>query len=174
MKEVKIFINGELDVMEYCSQSLITEEESFYDQYYVTCGWSKIDSIYVNPDDPYSDDNENVTKQKGKYVKTKEYFHDLFSEDGYHPLPVEVHERDFSDITLCYIIELEDDEEFDIKQLQLIKSDYECLNIPYFILAEKILYKGKEVEVDDEDGEYSSFGIDGRWCNEYVIDSFCP
>ena len=54
-----------------------------------------------------------LIKKKGKYVKVRDYFHNLFSEEGDHPLPVDLHIRDYDyeDVEFVYEIELEDDEE---------------------------------------------------------------
>lgn len=151
MKQVKITIKGDLVIVDYCSQSLINEDEDFNCNYYETGAWDKIEAMYI-------DDNEaeNLVKKKGKYVKTKEHFHELFKEDGDHPLPVEVHYRWYYNQELDYVIELEDDKEFDIKKVQLVKSDYECALFPYFILCDHILYDGKEIE------------------NTYWLDAYCP
>lgn len=121
--------------------------------------------MYIN-----GDEENNVIKQKGKYVKVRDYFHNLFAADSDHPLPVDLHMRTFAGYNdLTYTIELEDDEEFDIKKVQLVKSDYEIEQLPYYILAEKILYDGKEVYADDSYGDYC---IAGRYCSEYVVKEF--
>lgn len=162
MKQVKITIEGTIQICEYAS----TRDE-FYDTFFSTLGWHTVNAIYL-------DDNENVNliKKKGKYVKVKDYFHDLFSEEGSHPLPVEVHLREtHGSDRFSYIVELQDDEEFDIKKVQLIKSDYEIYCCPYFILAHHILYDGREILVNEED-EYLTTGIDGRYYSEYVIEYF--
>lgn len=168
-KTVKITITGTVDACEYCSKSHYanydTPEEAFNSEFYITSGWNRIDGLYV-------DDNreENLVKKKGKYVKVVDYFHDLFSETSDHPLPVELHVRTFSgDNEIDYYIDLEDDEEFDIKKLQLIKSDYEIEAFPYFILTKKILYNGKEIPADDEMADYF---IEGRFCSEYEVEGF--
>ena len=66
-----------------------------------------------------------------------------------------------------YTIELEDDEEFDITKLQLVKSDYEHELFPYFIIADYIIYDGKEIGADAELWDY---GIDGKYCNIETIE----
>ena len=156
MKKVKIRIKGDLLVLDYCNVEL-----DFLDNYYCTCAWNSIEEMYVN------DDEENVVKKKGKYVKTKEYFHDLFSEDGDHPLPVECHTKIYENVYADYEIRLEDDEEFDIKKVQLVKSDYECDAFPYFIIACHILYDGKEVITYDLD----EFCPEEKMYYEFIIDS---
>lgn len=156
MKKVKITIKGDLLVLDYCNVEL-----DFLDNYYCTCAWNSIEAMHVN------DDEENVVKKKGKYVKTKEYFHDLFSEDGDHPLPVECHTKVYQNVYADYEIELEDNEEFDIKKVQLVKSDYECDAFPYFIIACHILYDGKEVITYDLD----EFCPEEKMYSEFIIES---
>ena len=51
-----------------------------------------------------------------------------------------------------YEIELEDDEEFDPKKLQLVKSDYEVSFLPYGIIVDYIMYDGKKIPWDDPCG----------------------
>lgn len=168
MKTVEVKVVGTLLMCEYCSQSKYDGYdgyEDFYSEYYMTNGWESVKAIYID------DNEENVIKKKGKYVKVRDYFHNLFSEEGDHPLPVDLHTRtyDYEDVEFIYEIELEDDEEFDIKKVQLVKSDYEIEPLPYYILAEKILYDGKEVFADESYGDY---GIEGKCCNEYTIEEF--
>lgn len=169
MKTVEVKVVGTLLMCEYCSQSKYDgyddEMEAFYSEYYMTNGWESVKGIYID------DDEENVIKKKGKYAKVRDYFHNLFKEEGDHPLPVDLHTRTYTyeDVEFIYEIELEDDEEFDIKKVQLIKSEYEIDPLPYFILAKKILYDGKEVFADES---YSDYGIEGKGCSEYTIEEF--
>ena len=65
MKKVKITIHGDLLALDYCNV-----DKEFLDEYYYTCAWDKVEAMYVD-----GDEDENVVKKKGKYVKTKEYFH---------------------------------------------------------------------------------------------------
>jgi len=58
-----------------------------------------------------------------------------------------------------YCLEIEDDEEFDIKKVQLVYSHNEIAPLKDFVLAEKIMYDGNEVEVDDTNNGYSHFEI---------------
>ena len=170
MKEVKIRIVGDLVIVNYCSKKVMEfgeEDEpysNFASNYYVTGAWDKLEAMYVN-----DNEEENVIKKKGKYVKTLEYFHDLFKKDGEHPLPVEFHYRYYYGQELEYVIELEDDEEFDIKKVQLIKSDYEIEVFPYFILCEKILYDGKEVLANDKFNDWTEYCPDEKSYNECVV-----
>lgn len=157
MKEIRVQIICDLICVEYCNV-----DKDFYDEYYATYGMENIEALYIN-----GNTNENLVKQKGKYIKTKEFFHNLWKEDGEHPLPVEVHVRTFNGDYPEYTIKLEDDEEFDIKKLQLVKSDYECEPFPYFIIADYIMYDGKKI---NEDGGIFDIGIEGRYCDEHTVD----
>lgn len=172
MKEVKVRIVGDLLIVDYCSKKVMDEAEDdgfdkFCSNYYVTGAWDKIEALYVD-----DNEEENLVKKKGKYVKTREFFHDLFSEDGEHPLPVEVHYRCYDGKEIEYIIELEDDEEFDIKKVQLVKSDYEVDLFPYFILCEKILYDGKEIEANPDFNDWSQYCPEEKMYDEGEIDCF--
>lgn len=171
MKTVKVTIKGTILTCEYASQKFYDEADDidFDTSYFFTLGWQKIDAMYI-------DDNEdvNVVKKKGKYVQTRNYFHKLFADDGYYPLPVDVHlcSTGGGD-TFSYIINLEDDEEFDIKKVQLINSDYEISPCPYFILVEKIMYDGKEVPLNpDEEEYYGYYGIEGPADEEWVVTEY--
>ena len=176
MKEVKITIDATIRVVEYCSHKYEEEyenmEDAFFNEYYSTYGLTEIEGLYLDEvEDEYMNGNEdvNLIKKKGKYVKTKNFFHDLFKEDGDHPLPVEIHVRDMHKGNYVgYTIELEDDEEFDITKLQLVKSDYEHELFPYFIIADYIIYDGKEIGADAELWDY---GIEGKYCNIETIES---
>lgn len=162
MKKVIITIEGTIQICEYASTC-----KEFYDTFYMTLGWHTVDALYVN-----GNEEENLIKKKGKYVKVGDYFHNLFSKEGDHPLPVEVHLREtHGGDRFSYTVQLADDEEFDVKKVQLVKSDREIECCPYFILAEYILYDGKVVAVNEID-EYQRTGIDGKYCSEYVIDYF--
>ncbi len=44
-----------------------------------------------------------------------------------------------------FLITLNDDEEFDAKKLQLVKTDYELGFLPYGILTDIIMYDGEVV-----------------------------
>lgn len=159
MKQIKIKITGDIIALDYCAQDL-PEDEDFYGNYYLVCGWNTVTGLYVD------DSEDNAVKQKGKYVKTKEFFHDLFRVDGDQPLPVECHTRVYNEQEINYIIEIEDDDEFDIKKVQLVKSDYECDEFPYFIVADYILYDGKEIHTDETD----DYCPEEKCHDEFVID----
>ena len=173
MKEVKIRIKGDLVIVDYCSQNVIEqniengeaedEETAFSCSYYATGAWDKLEALYVD-----GNEEDNLIKKKGKYIKTTNHFHQLFKEDGEHPLPVNIHYSDYTDVSLDYIIELEDDEEFDIKKVQLIKSEHELELFPYFIVCEKIMYDGREVDTYN----LLDYCPEDKWYNEDVIDCY--
>ena len=155
---------------EYASQKNYNEDEDFYSTYFVTHGWDTVTGMFID-----DDMENNVVKKKGKYIKVVDYFHTLFDDSGDHPLPVEVHLRSsHGPDEFSYIIELEDNEEFDIKKVQIVKSDYEIECCPYFIISHYIMYDGKKVDLCEEDLDclYDGYCIEGRFCSEYVIDSY--
>lgn len=165
MKKYRIEIKCDIICMEYCSQKVMDEAEDdgfskFNSYFYATYGMDNIVALTVN-------NGENLVKKKGKYIKTKEFFHNLWSDESDHPLPVEVHTRTFSGDYPQYEIELEDDEEFDIKKLQLVKSDYEFDQCPYWIIADYIMYDGRQI---NECSGIDDIGIEGRYCNEFVVE----
>ena len=153
-----IKIKGDLEVIDYASTSLL-EDEDFNAVFDMTFRWDKLDSIYVN------DSEENVIKQKGKYVKT-EHLHELFAENGPHPLPVECHTRIYYNQEITY--EIEHEEEFDIKKLQLAKSTYECDAYPFFIVGDYILYDGKKFNIEEEAYDYCP---EEKYYNEIMIET---
>lgn len=144
MKKVKITIKGDILAIDYCSKTLMDEDMDFMAQYYLTCGWEKIEAMHVD------DSEENVVRKKGKYVKTVEMMHRLMGPGSDHPLPCELHVHTYYNQSIDYIIEVADDEEFDIKKVQLEKSDYELDCLPYFIAAMYILYDGKRIDTVDD------------------------
>lgn len=177
MRKVKIRIKGDLVIVDYCSRDVIkrvlddedcdTPAEAFSCNYYVTGAWDKVEELYVD-----DNEEENLVKKKGKYEKTRTFFHELFSEEGEHPLPVDVHFRYYYGQELEYVIRLKDDEEFDLKKVQLIKSDYEVELFPYFILCEKILYDGKDVPANPEFNDWAEYCPEEKMRNEGTIDKF--
>ncbi len=73
-----------------------------------------------------------------------------------------------------YIIELDDAVAFDIRQVQLVVSDREIACLPHFILAEKIIYDGREIPLrPEEEVLLNDFGIVGRQpFDKYEVTSF--
>lgn len=158
MKEVKITITGDILACDYCSQLYEFDED-----YNLICSWSKITSLTVD------DGEENLVKQKGKYITTKTYLHDMFSNiDPPHPFPLTFHTRTYYNQEIDYTIYLQDDEEFDIKKLQLMKTvEFDTQDFGYFIFADFIMYKGEEFETSNtdvycpEEKMYDEFEIEG-------------
>lgn len=98
---------------------------------------------------------EDITKKKGKYVKGKIIREQIKDELGDEILLDIARKSDFE-----YTFEIEHEGEFNPKLIQLLKSDYEFSDFPYAILANKILYDGKEIgaveEIDDLVTEYKN------------------
>ena len=146
MKKVKITITGDIIATNYCGLSLIDEDNDFLSQCYLTCGWNKVTGMYIDaPEDTDFDEYEgdNMIKKSGGYSGTNGFFHDLWnSEDSDHILPVECHSRIYNNEYVDYIIRLRDDEEFDIKKVQIQKSKNEIEKLPDYMVADYILYNG--------------------------------
>lgn len=157
-----ITIVGVINGVLYCSKSLIDEDNDFWDSYYQTFGFHSISEIRVG------DSEENIVKQKGKYIKTKEYFHDLFREDGPHPLPVIVRCAVDNEYEVQYEIEVTGD--FDPKKLQLIKSDYEFNGMPYFILTEYIMYDGVKYDMSSDSYDTIDDCYGDEYADEFEVD----
>ena len=98
---------------------------------------------------------ENLDKKKGKYVK-EDFFTEILPNQAYLYW---AYYDDSEEMSSTYEIELEDDEEFDPKQLQFVKATdiyYEKFKSddviafqsipPYFIVADYVLYKGKKCQ----------------------------
>ena len=137
MKKIKITITGRPLVMDYCNT-----DKDFDSEYYTVVGWDSLEELHVN------DGEDNLIKKKGKYATTDKYFHELFSDEGDHPLPVDIRTVSLPTEVFTYWVEIPDNEEFDLKKLQLIKSSYEVERFPYFIPADCILYAGKPFETN--------------------------
>lgn len=99
-------------------------------------------------------DGVDITKEKGKYINSKSYIKDhyLLSESAPHFFRLlDEDEYYFESVFLI------DDDNFDPKKLQLIKSDYELDFLPYGIMIDSIMYDGEVVEVEellDDDENY--------------------
>lgn len=126
------------------------------DEEYVTGEWQEhtllLENLRVYQYDDYDEaadwENEegiNITKKKGKYIKSKTYFKEC---EVISPFVWGC--DSFRNHHFVYEIEIEDDEEFDPSKLQLIKSDYELEIFPYAITTE-ISYNGKKYYYINED-----------------------
>lgn len=121
-----------------------------------------LECVYVGNEE-YSEDVD-ITKEKGKYIKRT----DILKNDCKLTPPFYVRcINGETEIGNTFCIELEDDEVFDPKQLQLVKSDYEVEFLPYGIVSDCILYKGKKIVVDNE-SEYRDKG----WNRPFVCEEF--
>lgn len=87
-------------------------------------------------------EDEDITKQKGKYIKQK-YFHNMITPDTSGSIKRMVIDKTFN-FTFTFDIPVEESE-FNPKLIQLIKSDYEFEGIPYYIVTDKMMYDGKEI-----------------------------
>ena len=121
-----------------------------------------LEGVYVGEEE-WSED-EDITKEKGKYIKRI----DILKKDCNLTPPFYVRcINGETEIGYTFCIELEDDEVFDPKQLQLVKSDYEVEFLPYGIVSNHIVYKGKEIVMYDEDGYRDKGWIRPFGCTEY-------
>lgn len=112
-----------------------------------------IDSLTYQDGDDYDDDedadydedavfgspseNEIPIIEKGKYRQLSEYFAEFVK------IPFVVQHIDSTYVEYEYLIELDDDEEFDPMKLQLLRSDREVEFLPYGIITSNIMYNGK-------------------------------
>lgn len=166
MKQVKITIVGIPIYVEYFSKKYDDFRSNFYSIY----GWKKIEALYVD------DDYENLRNSKGKNVRLPDFFNKLFDKEGEHPLPVGMRSEIFEEgIEVSYIIELANDEEFDIKKVQLLYTSGELDNkrpivfpayMANFILADYILYDGRKVPENGEALPDLEFSV---YYDEYVM-----
>lgn len=105
-----------------------------------------------NPEKPVWDlDDEgaiDITKKKGKYILTNNYFSGICGLNA----PFYYTQRNYCEIYETFCIELEDDEEFDPKKFQLVKSDYELDFLPFAIISTMAMYDGKTIFADPSDG----------------------
>lgn len=88
-------------------------------------------------------EGNSIIKQKGKYLNTKDYYSKTISNPSYVILV-----KDGKWLEQTFTITLKDDEVFDPKKVQLVKTDYELDFIPYGILTDYIMYDGKKIEGD--------------------------
>lgn len=103
---------------------------------------------YEGEEPPVKELWTDITKQKGKYVLVSDYF----SAFKRKTQPFWVHQVNECDIWELFCIELNDDEEFDPKKLQLIKSEYELQILPYAIASDLIMYDGRLYCCSAKDG----------------------
>ena len=111
-----------------------------------------VEVLYTENEEPVwesdSDGAVDITKKKGKYL----LLNDLFKESYKLVSPFYGIQINNCDIAECFMIELQDDEEFDPKKLQLVKSDYEVEFLPFGISAQEIVYDGKVISCYESEG----------------------
>lgn len=90
----------------------------------------------------------DITNKNGKCL----LINDLLSEGYKLNSPFLVKQTNYCSIMESFMIELEDDEEFDPKKLQLIKSDYEVQFLPFGIAVYAVVYDGKMIYMDPSEG----------------------
>lgn len=186
MKNVFITIEGFITICEYCSWSKYKQYNDLYSCLYgddgadylfddkcdTVNGWAGLTAIYVQVD--FNKDDRNLLNEIGGFHTIDNYFHNLFAPNGDHPLPIDLHVVQTIDIQkLMYVIEIEDDVEFDIKKVQLVASYNELSPLKDFIIAEKIMYDGKEIDVENYHDEYSHYEIgSGNYYEQYEVEGF--
>lgn len=126
-----------------------------------------VEVFYTEGSEPVWDieDGIDITKTKGKYL----LINDLFSERCKLKSPFWVEQTNYCVINEAFMIELEDDEEFDPKKLQLIKSDYEVQFLPFGISVYAVVYNGKLIYMEPTDG-YNVRAFD----NTFIYDEEQP
>ena len=97
----------------------------------------------------------DITKKKGKYLLVNNFF----SKSRRLIAPFYVLEINYCEQVNTFEVQLEDDEEFDPKKLQLIKSDYELSFIPFGIVSDGIIYNDKVIWADSGDGYNNKGGV---------------
>ena len=94
----------------------------------------------------YEGGEEHSITKKGKYIKSKDYLSSKFNSPFYVQTIASGHIEEW------FKSEISDDEEFDPKKLQLVKSDYEVDFLPYGIVVDHIYYDGKKYDWYDPQG----------------------
>lgn len=163
MKKVNVWVSGHVVVFHAAKP---TEKFQKEDTTKYSVIWNFVDDGLVEEKTPffafikelnYVVYNEGegpiaMNKQKGKYLKTNTLWEERISKPFIFHL---FDENDF-EYEYCYTVELEDDEEFDPKKVQLVKSDYEVSFLPYGIVTDYIVYDGKKIECTHEP-DYDGF-----------------
>lgn len=175
MKEIRIRIEGYAqcwwieNINENVDTDLVLSYEDIYDleedelvdgDLYEYCPFLRDLKVYVI-------DEENdieINKTKGKYIKSKDVYSKPFSPNAVAFLKGESYYEEY------YTILLNDNENFDPKKLQLVKSDYEFDFLPYGIVSEFIIYDGKKVEREESDG-WQKFN---SYSTPFIIDYKLP
>ena len=171
MKTIKVTLTGHCEVflLEQPVEGVTAEEISGYDYMVDLEDDDKVDGNMIelafikeigrltwreyNGEDDEEDrefgeplENEEPIVKKGKYIKNSEYFAEFVQEQFV------VQHSDSTYVEFDYLIELDNDEEFDPMKLQLIKSDYEVEFLPYGIITSNIMYDGRAIPTCTETG----------------------
>lgn len=162
----KVTVEINCDVLRVCYSSKKNPNYKtlgIYGCYLEVFGFSKINSINV-----YDDNDEIcIDEEDVQYSVTNDFFHKLFNDD--EPLPVEARSGIYDDYDVEYEIEVTG--EFDPNKLKLIKSN-ECLELPDFILAGKIIYDNAEYNLSHS-SENDIYMIDVFCDNMFDIEELC-
>lgn len=127
-----------------------------------------VEVLYTENEEPVWDvDDEgavDITKKKGKYLLVNNFF----SKCRRLIAPFYVDQVNYCEQVNSFEIKLEDDEEFDPKKLQLIKSDYELQFLPFGIVSNGVVYNDKVVWSDPEDG------YDDKYSQRFIYNEAQP
>ena len=173
MKKIKIRMEGEmvafiaaqltcdeLNRATVHSYSYISEldDDGFIDN--DTCRWMVFLKTLNSMTAEVDGEEIDIAKKKGKYIKSDSYFKETIGTNERFVFQPIVYDED----RYTYEIELQDDEEFDPKKVQLVKSDYEVNFLPYGIITEYIMYDGKKVNLID----YYEYEEEHKGCYLYT------
>lgn len=127
-----------------------------------------VEVLYTENEEPvWNIDDEgavDITKKKGKYLLVNNFF----SKCRRLIAPFYVDQVNYCEQVNSFEIKLEDDEEFDPKKLQLIKSDYELQFLPFGIVSNGVVYNDKVVWADPEDG------YDDKYSQRFIYNEAQP
>lgn len=140
---VEVFImekTGVLDAERIAAYDYMTdlEEDGMVDENMIEVAFMKdIESLTYSVDDgEYVD----IVK-KGKYIVSNDYLKRTYGLE----MPFVVQHSDSCYADFEYVIELNDDEEFDQMKLQLEKSNYEVGWLPYGIITNHVMYDNRMI-----------------------------
>lgn len=145
MKKIYVTISGEIFVHDYCSKS-----KDFNSNYYTTLEWAGIDQVSIDGADDI-DPDEDMRDDIGDDFNDNQFFHKMYSAEGGQEPPIEDRFCEKGEMDLNYVINLEDNQEFDMKKLQIVRSEEELELWPSYITADYVLYDGKPVRCVDGD-----------------------
>ena len=115
------------------------------------------------------DEEEDITKQKGKYIKTKSYIKNIFNDrlhcdDNNRYIEVPIY-TELDEVEFHFVLEDIDINHFNPEKLQLFKSDYEIEELPFGIIATQISYDGDTYKTVNDIEDYLDYldQYDDRW-----------